>query len=106
MTGGAPTMHPCITSYVYGRRKYVAANKWIMTIQSIPLAFVLTFMGVFNQMGILEMAYYLMLVMLAVSFITLLTMWNIPDANAADREYGNRELKEQKNAIGWNMPQA
>jgi len=88
MTGGVPTMHPCVTSYVYGRKHYMAANKWIMTIQAIPMAFALTFMGAFNQMGKLTTAYYILIVLLVISFITILTMRNIPDANAADREYG------------------
>ncbi len=87
MTGGIPTMHPCVTSYVYGRKQYMAANKWIMTIQAIPLAFALPFMGAFNQMGQLTTAYYIMLGMLVVSFVTILSMRNIPDANAADRDY-------------------
>lgn len=90
MTGGLPTMHPCITSYVYGRKNYMAANKWIMTIQAIPMAFALTFMGIFNQMGHLTWAYYIMIGLLAVSFITILSMSNIPDANEVDREYGNK----------------
>lgn len=93
MTGGLPTMHPCVTSYVYGRKKYMAANKWIMTIQAIPMAFALTFMGAFNQMGNLTMAYYIMIGLLVISFITILTMWNIPDANAADRDYGSKSPK-------------
>lgn len=92
MTGGMPTMHPCVTSYVYGRKKYMAANKWIMTIQAIPMAFAVAFMGAFNQMGQLTTAYYILIGLLAVAFITVLTMKNIPDANAADREYGKKEL--------------
>lgn len=91
MTGGLPTMHPCVTSYVYGRKEYMAANKWIMTIQAIPMAFALTFMGMFNQMGNLTMAYYVMIGLLGVSFITILSMWKIPDANAADRDYGEKK---------------
>ncbi|SMP42959.1 MFS transporter [Anoxynatronum buryatiense] len=91
MTGGVPTMHPCVTSYVYGRRQYMAANKWIMSIQAIPMAFALTFMGTFNQMGKLDMAYYIMLGMLAVSFVTILSMKNIPDANEPDRDYGDKQ---------------
>lgn len=90
MTGGVPTMHPCITSYVYGRKHYMAANKWIMTIQAIPMAFALTYMGAFNQMGNLSMAYYVMIGMLGVSFVTILSMKNIPDANVADRDYGEK----------------
>lgn len=91
MTGGLPTMHPCVTSYVYGRKHYMAANKWIMTIQAIPMAFSLTFMGTFNQMGNLTMAYYVMCGLLVVSFVTILSMKNIPDANAADRDYGAKK---------------
>lgn len=88
MTGGMPTMHPCVTSYVYGRKQYMAANKWIMTIQAIPMAFAVAFMGAMNQMGQLTTAYYVLMGLLVVAFITVLTMKNIPDANAADREYG------------------
>ncbi|WP_426350334.1 MFS transporter [Alloiococcus sp. CFN-8] len=88
MTGGVPTMHPCVTSYVYGRKLYMSANKWIMTIQAIPMAFALTFMGAFNKAGQLSTAYYIMIGMLVVSLITIITMRNIPDANAADRDYG------------------
>ena len=93
MTGGLPTMHPCVTSYVYGRKKYMAANKWIMTIQAIPMAFALTFMGAFNQAGQLTTAYYILIGLLVVSFVTILTMRNIPDANAADRDYAKSEAK-------------
>lgn len=88
MTGGVPTMHPCVTSYVYGRHLYQSANKWIMTIQAIPMAFAVAFMAAMNDAGHLTTAYYVLLVMLAVSFITLLTMFKIPDANSADRDYG------------------
>ena len=90
MTGGMPTMHPCVTNYVYGRKKYMAANKWIMTIQAIPMAFAIAFMGFFNQMGRLTTAYYVLMGLLVVAFITVLTMRNIPDANAADRDYGKK----------------
>lgn len=92
MTGGVPTMHPCITSYVYGRKQYMAANKWIMTIQAIPLAFALTFMGTFNKIGNLTMAYYILIGLLVVSLITIISMKDIKDANEEDRDYkGNNE---------------
>jgi len=89
MTGGTPTMHPCSVSYVYGRRKYQDANKWIMTIQAAICAPVLLYMGYFFQIGNPAFAYYGLLAMLVISLITIFTMWNIPDANAADRDYGN-----------------
>ena len=98
MTGGIPTMHPCITSYVYGRKDYMAANKWIMTIQAIPMGFALTFMGIFNQMGQLTTAYYILIGLLVVSFGTILSMKDIPDANAKDREYGEKKLSTQEAA--------
>lgn len=91
MTGGLPTMHPCVTSYVYGRKDYMAANKWIMTIQAIPMSFALTFMGAFNQAGQLTTAYYVLIGLLVVSFVTILSMRNIPDANALDRDYANKK---------------
>jgi len=56
MTGGVPTMHPCSVSYVYGRKKYQGANKWIMTIQAIIMAFALYYMGFFFERGMAETA--------------------------------------------------
>ena len=89
MTGGVPTMHPCITTYVYGRKHFMEANKWLMTIQAIPLAFAIAFMAAFNDAGMLTNAYYVLMGLLVVSFITILTMRNIPDANAEDRDYAS-----------------
>ncbi|MDF2512111.1 MAG: transporter [Herbinix sp.] len=96
MTGGVPTMHPCVTSYVYGRKHYQAANKWIMTIQAIPFAFSVAFMAAFNQAGKLTTAYYVLMVLLVISFITILTMWKIPDANAADRDYKSSKTDAER----------
>lgn len=87
MVGGVPTMHPCITSYVYGRKHYMEANKWIMSIQAIPMAFAVQFMGMFNQSGNLTSAYYVLTGLLVISFIAILTMRNIHDANEEDRDY-------------------
>jgi len=87
MTGGVPTMHPCVTSYVYGRKKYQSANRYIMTIQAIPMAFGVTYMAAFNQAGMLTNAYYGLIGLLVVSLVTILTMFKIPDANDADRDY-------------------
>ena len=87
MTGGVPTMHPCITSYVYGRRHYMEANKWIMTIQAIPMAFAVMFMAAFSAADQLTTAYYVLAGLLVISFVTILTMRSIPDANIEDRDY-------------------
>lgn len=98
MTGGVPTMHPCSVSYVYGRKKYQAANKWIMTIQAIIMAFALYYMGFFFERGMADFAYYGLIVMLVVSLVTVVSMWNVPDANEEDRDYKNvqkRALDEE-----------
>jgi len=94
MTGGVPTMHPCSVSYVYGRRKYQDANKWILTIQAIMFAFSYYYMGYFFRIGKPDFAYYGMLIILVISLITIFTMVNIPDANAADRDYGVRNRSQ------------
>lgn len=100
MTGGMPTMHPAITSYVYGRKKYQGANKWIMTIQAVIMAFAIPYMvyfiGAATANGApdytkMTPAYVGMLVMVVIAFFTILSMWNIPDANLADREYGQKK---------------
>lgn len=88
MTGGMPTLHPCITSYVYGRKKYMSANKWIMSIQAVLMSSAIAFMGFFNQMGKLTIAYYIMMGLLVIAFISVYSMRNVADANCADRDYG------------------
>ena len=99
MTGGMPTMHPAITSYVYGRKKYQGANKWIMTIQAVIMAFAIPYMvyfvGAATAAGApdytkMTPAYVGMLVMLVIAFVAIVSMWSIPDANLADREYGQK----------------
>lgn len=87
MTGGLPTMDPCITSYVYGRKKYMSANKWIFPVKAAPTAFALAFMGFFNQTGNLDMAYYILIALLFIPLVIFFTMGNVEDANKADRGY-------------------
>lgn len=99
MTGGMPTMHPAITGYVYGRKKYQSANKWIMTIQAVIMAFAIPYMVYFIELATVDgppdytkmtPAYVGLLIMVVFTFIVILTMRNIPDANLADREYGQK----------------
>lgn len=92
MTGGVPTMHPCITAYVYGRKKYQSANKWIMMIQAIPFAFSVLYMTAMFDAGLVFEAYAGLIVMLVVAFIVLITMLKIPDANAVDRDYKKKKV--------------
>ena len=101
MTGGCPTMHPCVTGYVYGRRRYQAANKWIMTIQAILMAFVTPIFNILYDLAMpnanhgpqpiyAQAGYIGVVVLLVISLITIWTMRKIPDANLADREYANK----------------
>lgn len=90
MTGGCPTMHPCITAYVYGRKKYQAANKCIMSIQAIIMAIATPYMSYFFDIGNADIAYYIMIGLLAIAFVTLMTMSKIKDANIADRDYATK----------------
>ncbi len=90
MTGGVPTLHPCIMAFAYGRREYQAANRIIMAIQLIPSAVSAQIMVGFMQRGQTTTAYIMLLIVLAVGIITLLTMLGMKDANAADRDYGKK----------------
>lgn len=94
MTGGVPTMHPCITAYCYGRREYQAANRVIMTIQLIPSAFAAMMMTALIQRGHANTAYIICLVVTVIGLIATWMMRNIKDANAADRDYGKDEVAE------------
>jgi MFS family permease len=105
MTGGMPTMHPAVTSYVYGRKKYQSANKWIMSIQAILMAFSIPYMVIFVERATaaggppdytkMTPGYVGMIVMLVVSLVTILTMFKIPDANLLDREYGQKAQAQE-----------
>lgn len=90
MTGGVPTMHPCITSYAYGRREYQSANRIIMAIQLIPSAVAAMMMVTMIQNGKATMAYGILLVIIAVGLIATCTMLKLKDANEADRSYGKK----------------
>ena len=90
MTGGVPTMHPCITAYCYGRREYQSANRIIMAIQLIPSAFAGQMMQNMMVTGKATQAYTILLVVLVIGIITMCTMLNTKDANEADRDYGNK----------------
>jgi MFS family permease len=80
MIGGTPNLHPSITVYVFGRDRYQAANRWIMAIQSIPMALAITFMAIIaDTTGSLDLAYKIMLGLVAISIICLLMIGRNPD---------------------------
>jgi hypothetical protein len=80
ITGGTPNLHPSITTYVWGREKYQAANRWIMAIQAIMMAFSIYFMSVIlDTTGSLDLAYKIMLGLVAVAAVCLLIIGRKPD---------------------------
>lgn len=90
MTGGVPTMHPCITSFVYGRKEYQSANRIIMAIQLIPSAVAAMMMITLISAGKAVLAYSILIVLIIIGLITTLTMLKIKDANIADRMYADK----------------
>lgn len=84
ITGGMPTLHPSITAYVYGRKNYQAANRWIMTIQAVIMAFAITFMAtILDKTHSLDLAYQIMLGMVALSAVLIVIMGKTPDHDRA-----------------------
>lgn len=80
ITGGMPTLHPSITAYVYGRKNYQAANRWVMTIQAVIMAFAITFMAtILDKTHGLNLAYQIMLGMIAVCVVCIVIMGRTPD---------------------------
>lgn len=88
MTGGVPTMHPCITAYVYGRREYQSANRIIMAIQLVPSAVAAMMMVALIEAGQANVAYIILLAIIVIGLIAMWTMRGMKDANAAERDYG------------------
>ncbi len=85
MTGGVPTMHPCITAFAYGRREYQSANRIIMAIQLIPMAFSATISAYFINKGLGVQYWVAMLILIIIGIISLFPLLKLKDANAADR---------------------
>ncbi|MCI1208456.1 MAG: MFS transporter [Treponema sp.] len=84
VTGGTPTLHPSITSYVYGRRCYQAANRWIMTFQAVLMAFAIYFMSsILDKTGTLAPAYIIMIGLVIIAVICLIIIGHRPDHDRA-----------------------
>lgn len=81
VTGGTPNLHPSITTYVWGRDKYQAANRWIMAIQAIMMAGALPFMSYImdSHQGNLDLAYKIMVGLVIIAIISLLIIGRKPD---------------------------
>ncbi len=87
MTGGVPTMHPCMHSFAFGRREYQSANRIIMAIQLIPNAFAAMMMITLIGQGQAKTAFGILCVIIIIGLIATLPMLKWKDANAADRMY-------------------
>ena len=80
ITGGTPNLHPSITTYVWGRDKYQAANRWIMAIQAIMMAFSIYYMSaILDATGSLDLAYKIMLGFIAIAAVCLVIIGRKPD---------------------------
>jgi ABC-type nitrate/sulfonate/bicarbonate transport system permease component len=79
-----PTIIDTITAYVFGRENYQAANRWIMSIQAIILAFAIMFMAtILDMTGSLDLAYQIMIGLMIVVVITVLMLGRTPDYDRA-----------------------
>lgn len=92
MTGGVPTLHPCITSFAYGRKEYQSANRIIMAIQLIPYSFAAMMMTVLIQSGKANAAYIILIVVIVIGIAATASMLKMKDANADDRMYGDKKV--------------
>ncbi|MGD9364379.1 MAG: MFS transporter [Desulfobacteraceae bacterium] len=80
ITGGTPNLHPSITTYVWGRDRYQAANRWIMAIQAIMMAFALYYMSaILDITGSLDLAYKIMIGLVAIAAVCLIIIGRQPD---------------------------
>jgi MFS family permease len=87
ISGGTGTLHPSITTYVYGRKQYQAANRWIMTVQSIIMAFGIYFMSsVMDATGSLDLAYEIMIGLVVIAVICLLVIGRKPDFDRSQQK--------------------
>ena len=93
MTGGVPTMHPCIISYAYGRREYQSANRIILAIQMIPYSFAAMMMITLIGAGKAKLAFGILVVIIVIGIIATCSMLNMKDANYLDRGLGKDAQK-------------
>ena len=91
MTGGVPTLHPCITSFAYGRKEYQSANRIIMAIQLIPYSFAAMMMITLITAGKANLAFIILIVVIIIGIVATASMLKMKDANAADRGLGKQK---------------
>lgn len=80
MTGGEPTLQASMTAYVFGRKRYNGANRWILSLEAIIMAFALPVIStILDKTGSLQGAYILMLVLTAICFVCTIIIGRRPD---------------------------
>ncbi len=80
MTGGEPTLQASMTAYVFGRKRYNGANRWMLSLQAIIMAFALPVVsGILDKTGSLQGAYILMLVFTVIAMVCTVIIGRRPD---------------------------
>lgn len=96
LTGGTGTIQPSTCAFVYGRRRFNAANKWILCFQMIIGACGLPFMSaIMDKTGSLSLAYIILIIGSVICIFLFLYMDRFPDHDRGfmgKRAYRNEEL--------------
>ena len=72
-------------AFAYGRREYQSANRIIIAIQLIPMAFSATITSFFINRGLGVQYWIAMIVLIIIGILSLIPLLKVKDANAADR---------------------
>lgn len=80
ITGGTPNLLPSLTSYIFGRKNYQAANRWTFTFMNIIASFAALYMATFlDKLGTLKPAYIVEIIFTVVAVICFLIIGRTPD---------------------------
>lgn len=84
MTGGTPNLLPSLTSYIFGRKNYQAANRWTFTFMNIMASFAALYMSVIlDRQGSLRAAYIGEIIFTVIAFACFLFIGRTPDYDRA-----------------------
>lgn len=80
ITGGMNNMIASTTTYVFGSKNYMAANKWIFALQCLIGTFGTMFMSaVRTAKGSLDLAYIVMIVLIVIATVCIAVIGRKPD---------------------------
>ncbi len=87
MTGGTPNLLPSLTSYIFGRKNYQAANRWTFMFMNVIAAFAVFYMASFlDRTGSLKMAYAIEIIFTVIALICFLIIGRTPDYDRAEKK--------------------